>query len=123
MIIPELVDNPRVILPQIVFDNQLDIHLGDVEVQLLHVGGHTTDQVVVYIPARRVLFGSDNIFHKRTPFIGHGDLVTWIDALERLSRLPIDIVVPGHGSIGGPELVTAQIDELKELLDRSLRGE
>lgn len=120
LIIPELVRDPLIVVPQITFDVSLELHLGDLEVQVLHVGGHTTDQSVVYVPARRVLFGSDNIFHQRKPFVGHGDLVAWIGALERMRELPVDTVVPGHGPVDGPRLIDEQRRELEDMLEKSL---
>lgn len=123
MVVPELVDHPRLVRPQIVFDDRLTIHVGESSVELVHVGGHCADQTMVYLPRQRVLFGSDNIFNGKPAYTGDGDLVTWIDALRWAADLNPDLVVPGHGSNGGPELIDAQLEELEELLERSLRGE
>lgn len=123
MVIPELVDDPKLVRPQIVFDDRLTVHVGDSPVELVHVGGHCADQTMVYLPRQRVLFGSDNIFNGKPPYTGDGDLITWIEALRWAADLKPDLVVPGHGANGGPELIKAQIEELEELLERSLRGE
>jgi cyclase len=122
MVIPELVRNPKVVLPTIVFDDRLVVHVGDVEVELVHTGGHCSDQTMVHVPSRRVLFGSDNIFNGKPAFTGHGDLVTWIEALKWAQSLEPEIVVPGHGANGGAEVIDAQIAELEELYERWLEG-
>jgi cyclase len=122
LIIPELLRDPTIVIPQITFDSVLELHLGNLEVQVIHVGGHTTDQSVVYVAERRLLFASDNIFHERRPFTGHGDLVAWISALDRIrTELPIDTVVPGHGPVGGPALIDAQKLQLQDLLATSIQ--
>lgn len=122
MVVPELVRDPKVILPEILFDSHLDIVIGDSTVQLMHMGGHCTDQTAAYFPKQRVLFASDNIIHEKPAYTGDGDLFTWIEALRRFQKLEIDVVIPGHGSVGGPELIDAQIEYLEELLDAVLRG-
>jgi cyclase len=123
MVIPELVRDPRVVLPSIVFDDRLVVHVGALEVELVHTGGHCADQTMVHVPARRVLLASDNIINGKPAFTGHGDLVTWIEALRFGRALEPELVVPGHGTNGGVEIIDTQIAELEELLERWLRGE
>jgi cyclase len=68
------------------------------------------------------MFGGDNIFHKRTAFTGHGDLLAWIAALEAIRERPIEVVVPGHGPVGGPEVIEAQLDDLRVRWNAFIRG-
>jgi cyclase len=123
MVVPELLRDPQVVLPEILFDARLDVQVGDSVVRLLHMGGHCTDQTVAFLPKQRVLFASDNIIHEKPAYTGDGDLFTWIEALRRFKQLDVDVVIPGHGSVGGPELIDAQIEYLEEKLDLVLRGE
>jgi cyclase len=123
LIIPDLIDNPLVVLPEVTYDEGITVQLGDREVVAFHTAGHTSDSSMVSVPDARVLFGGDNVFHGRPAFTGHGDLVAWIAALERVKRIGIDVVVPGHGAMGGPELLDQQLVELEGLLARDLQGE
>ncbi len=109
-------------MPTIVFDHRLTVHAGETSIELLHVGGHCSDQTVAYLPQQRVLFGSDNVFNGKDPYVGDGDLVTWIDALRTLRLRPIDVVIPGHGPVAGPELIDAQIEQLEGFLATALRS-
>jgi phosphoglycerate dehydrogenase-like enzyme len=43
------------------------------------------------------------------------DLSAWEAALERLIDLEPEIVIPGRGEVGGPELLTAQLKRLQDL--------
>jgi cyclase len=122
MVVPELLRDPKVILPQILFDSRLDVQVGSSAVQLLHVGGHCNDQTVAYLPKQRVLFARDNIIHEKPVYTGDGDLFTWMEALRRFKELKPEVVIPGHGSVGGPELIDVQIDYLQPLLEEKLRG-
>jgi cyclase len=111
---PELVGEPEVVIPHITFEGDTVVDVGGREVLLRHVGGHTADQSIAYVPSLKLLWGSDNVFSDRDePVVAHADVPTWIDALERLSELEIEIVVPGHGDIGGPELLVNQLEQLR----------
>jgi cyclase len=123
MVVPELISEPKLVLPQIVFDDRLVVHVGSTPVELIHVGGHCADQTVVYLPKQRVFFGSDNLFNGKPPYTGDGDLATWIASLRWARTLDIDIAVPGHGTTGGPEIIDAQVAELEGLFETWLRGE
>jgi cyclase len=123
MVVPELVRDPKVVLPEILFDTNLTVRVGAHVVELIHVGGHCADQTIAYLPEQRVLFGSDNIFHQKEPYVGDGDLVTWIESLRNAQGRPIELVIPGHGPVGGPERIEAQIAQLEELLAAKLRGD
>jgi cyclase len=121
-VVPELVRDPKVVLPQVVFDDRLVVYVGDIPVELVHVGGHCADQTVVYLPQQRVFFGSDNLFNGKPPYTGDGDLATWIASLRWARSLDIELAVPGHGENGGPEIIDRQIEELENMFDAWLRG-
>lgn len=83
------------------------------ELQLIYVGpAHTTNDVIVWVPERKVLFTGDVIFNGGTPFALFGSIAGWLDALEVLRRLGAETIVPGHGHVCGPEV----IDEVGEYL-------
>lgn len=114
MLIEDLVGEPEVVIPRITFDGATTIDVGGLTVDLWHTGGHCADQCVAYVREHELFWGSDNVFSGRDPSIDHADVPTWIDALDRLD-VPLTIVVPGHGPVGGPELVSGQIARLKEI--------
>ena len=62
---------------------------------------------MVYLKKRKVLFGGDVILNKTSPILmanASGD--GYIEALADCARLEVKTVVPGHGAIGGPEVIT-----------------
>lgn len=115
MLIPELVGDPRVVLPQITFEGEATIDVGGLTVNFWLASGHCADQVMAYVPEHKLLWGSDNLFNGRDPSIDHADVPTWIGALERLVDLPVEIAVPGHGPTGGREVLINQIARLREI--------
>jgi cyclase len=67
-----------------------------------HVGtpAHTTNDSIVWIPERSVLFCGDLIFNGGTPFLLMGSVTGAIDALENVVRpIGAQTVVPGHGPV------------------------
>jgi cyclase len=106
-------------LPTIVFDDQLTIAPEGRRVEVRHPGtpAHTTGDSYVWLPGERVLFTGDLVFHGGTPFALSGSPVGWLRALEQMAALEPDIVVPGHGEVGGPELFAPVADYLRFLID------
>jgi cyclase len=93
-------------LPNLTFSNRLTLHNGGLVAELFHVGpAHTTNDVVVWLPEARVLFAGDVLFNGVTPFALMGSVAGSIAAVERLRALGPAVIVPGHGGVGGPELL------------------
>jgi glyoxylase-like metal-dependent hydrolase (beta-lactamase superfamily II) len=115
--------------PDVVFDGDADLDLGGRRVELRPTGrAHTRGDQVVFLPAERILFTGDLVETAAFPifpFFPPDDVVVsgerWIGALERLAALEPAIVVPGHGAVGGAELISELLDELVEVRDASAR--
>ena len=90
--------------PTTVLDDRLDLDLDGIAVELLYVGpAHTVGDVIVHLPAQRIVFTGDVLFHRCTPIGWEGTYAKWIEALDRVIALAPDVVVPGHGPICGVE--------------------
>jgi cyclase len=95
---------PRV--PTVVFDDGVTLDPTGVRIEVRHPGmrAHTRGDAYVWLPAQRVLFTGDLVFHGGTPFALSGSPSGWLHALEQMAALDPLMVVPGHGDVGGPEL-------------------
>ena len=60
---------------------------------------HTAEDVVVYLPQKKVLFSGDLVFRNRIPFVGQADSKHWIVAMDELLKFNVKWVVPGHGPV------------------------
>jgi cyclase len=88
--------------PFVTFADQLSLHAGDLRAEVRFVGSpaHTTNDSIVWIPARSVLFCGDLIFNGGTPFVLMGSVEGAIDVLEGIIRpLGAATIVPGHGQV------------------------
>ena len=73
-------------------------NVGGTEFVVQPVGpSHTAEDVVVYLPQKKVLFAGDLVFRNRIPFVGQADSKHWIVAMEDLLKFDATWVVPGHG--------------------------
>ncbi len=86
--------------PTVTFRERLDLYVDDLQVQLIFVGpAHTTNDIVAWIPARKLLFSGDVIFNGGTPFALGGSVGGWLDALDTIAALGAETIVPGHGEV------------------------
>jgi cyclase len=93
--------------PDQVFEDHLEDNLGGVKYELIHVGGHTPDSSIVWLPEKRILYASDLIFQGRYPYIFDADILVWIDVLNRLVEFNANTIIPGHGVMcGEAEIIT-----------------
>ncbi|WP_405137185.1 MBL fold metallo-hydrolase [Nocardia sp. NBC_01388] len=96
----------RVTLPTVTFADRIAVHIGEHRVELIHVGpAHTTNDVVVWLPERRILFAGDVVMAGVTPFVLFGSISGSLEALAELRALEPETVIGGHGPIAGPEVL------------------
>jgi cyclase len=86
--------------PTTTFDGSLTVTVGDKDVHLVEVGpAHTRGDVIVHVPADRVVFSGDILFIGSHPIVWEGPVENWIAACDRILALDVDVVVPGHGPV------------------------
>jgi cyclase len=110
-------------LPDLTFRDSLTLHAGDLTVELLQVGpAHTPNDVVAWVPERGVLFTGDVAWSGVTPYVLMGSVDGSLAALERLRALRPQTVVPGHGRVGGLEVLDATAAYLRWLKHLAQEG-
>ncbi|HUE95717.1 MAG TPA: MBL fold metallo-hydrolase, partial [Longimicrobiaceae bacterium] len=60
--------------------------------------GHTGGDIVVHLPAERVVFTGD-LLYSGVSYLGDAFVPDYVETLERLKKLDFDTVVPGHGRV------------------------
>ncbi|MCA9726815.1 MAG: metallo-beta-lactamase [Candidatus Eisenbacteria bacterium] len=71
---------------------------------------HSPDNVVVYFPGRKLLFGGCMIKPETLGYLRDANIAEWATSARRLRRFDADVVVPGHGKWGGAELIERTIE-------------
>jgi cyclase len=111
------------VAPNITFTDRMSIFVDDLEVELIFMGpAHTTNDVVAWIPSRKVLFTGDLAFNGGTPFAMAGSIGGWLDAIPKLRALGAETIVPGHGSVCGNEVFDTIEAYLRFVQDVAARG-
>jgi glyoxylase-like metal-dependent hydrolase (beta-lactamase superfamily II) len=103
-------------LPGIVYTDAMIFADAGHRVELHWFGpGHTAGDTLVWLPQEKILFTGDLCVNGSYNYINDSDTAGWIKVLEAAKALGAKIVCPGHGPIGGPEIVVDQQGYLIEL--------
>ena len=76
------------------------INVGGIEVQALHLGrAHTGGDLLVYLPAQKILFMSEVYLNRVFPAMRSAYPTEWTAVIDWALRMDVDRFVPGHGFI------------------------
>lgn len=114
----ELAKANNVVVPQNGFNDSLKIKLGNTYTIVKYFGqGHTKDNVIGYFPKENILFGGCLIKELQATkgYLGDANISEWSSTVENVKQQypNVKIVVPGHGEIGGKELLDYTIKLFK----------
>ena len=106
--------------PELTFSEKMDIYLGSKKVELWHFGtGHTTGDLVVYIPEEKTAFLGDQIFLTRPQLIHSykgGNSFEHVATLTRmLETLDAEKFSSGHSEICSREDIHQHLIQIQEL--------
>ncbi|WP_437618866.1 MBL fold metallo-hydrolase [Sorangium sp. So ce1151] len=108
--------------PTRIFDGELTLPVGDKEVRLIEVGpSHTQGDLLVHVPADRVIYTGDILFIDVTPIMWAGPVGNWIKACDTILAADVDVIVPGHGPLTDRKGVRAVRDYLVYIRDEARR--
>jgi glyoxylase-like metal-dependent hydrolase (beta-lactamase superfamily II) len=87
------------LVPDLTFESEFNIDLGNLEVQVKHLGrGNTAGDAVVYLPKERILITGDLLDHP-VPYLGGGYPSELVTTLQKMAQLDAQTYVPGHGEV------------------------
>ena len=101
--------------PTVTFSaGNIHLHLGQREVVLFSLPGHTGGDILAYIPDTNVVFTGDMGWRKTLPNLVDATVNDWIPSLDSLlKQYPNARFVPGHGEVATAE----EIKEFRDYLD------
>lgn len=109
---------PGLSWPTMVFEKEMTIFMGKLEVKLAHIGmGHTKGDTIAYIPSQKICFSGDLVEADAAAYTGDAQLEEWPATLEALRAMGFEQLVPGRGpALVNPEQVNAGIDYTKDFV-------
>lgn len=114
------------ILPNIVFDNHLELRVGEIELELRRMNIHSIDGCVVYLPRDKFLLAGDTLEDPLTYMIEVENLAEHLRQLKEMKGWDIAKILPDHGDpdiirAGGYDktLIDATVDYITQMLSRA----
>ncbi len=113
-----LVKDYKLNVPAITFSQNLTFYLGNHTFQLIHFGGHSPSLISILIPEEKVVFTGDNVHNKIQPFMHEADPYAWLAAIDKISEMEVDYLVPGHGEEGDKRILKAEKDFVQDSINK-----
>ena len=107
----------HITLPQVVFKDELTLHLGGVEIRILPLPGHLEECVGVFLPESNVLITGDVLFCDHHPYMGEANFKMWFESFAKIRDLKPDFIIPGHGPVCGVEAVDKQQTYMEKMIE------
>jgi glyoxylase-like metal-dependent hydrolase (beta-lactamase superfamily II) len=108
--------------PAVTFDHHLNLYLDNRILNLVHLPGHSSYQVAVYLPEDKVIFTGDNVVSKTRPFYHDCKPREWMESLKTLRTMEFDILVPGHGEVCDRQAIDEMIAYNEEVFGQVQRA-
>lgn len=95
--VQHIISNYDLRFPNITLFDRLTVHLGGRALEFIHLPGHTSNSIGVYLADSRVLFTGDVVVNKYRAYLGLCSIADWLMTLKAIEVMDIDWVIPGHG--------------------------
>jgi cyclase len=109
-------DKKRLFVPEITFNDKLQLYLGDKIIELYYFGiGHTTGDIIVFFPEEKTAFIGDQVFFGRPQLIHSykgGNSFEHIKTTEKILTLDAENFCSGHSEMKSRDDIKQHIKEL-----------
>lgn len=115
---------PGLTHPTHTFDDALTVDLGNRRVELRYLGrGHTSGDLVVWLPEERILFAGDLVEAQAAPYMGDSHPADWSTiTLDNVAALQATQLVGGRGPVVRDAAVQTAIEDTRAFLRTTLEG-
>jgi cyclase len=120
--------NPLV-FPNIMFDDQLQLRAGEIDLDLRRMNIHSIDGCVIYLPKDKLLLAGDTLENPLTYMIEVENLVEHVENLREMQGWDVAKILPNHGDPdvimkGGFDktLIAATVSYVTRMLSRAHDG-
>jgi len=115
---------PGLTHPTLTFERQMTLDLGNRMVELRYLGrGHTSGDLVVWLPDERICFAGDLVEAQAAPYMGDAHVDDWSGAtLDSVTALAADQLIGGRGPVVQGTAVGQAIEDTRAFLRTTLDG-
>jgi glyoxylase-like metal-dependent hydrolase (beta-lactamase superfamily II) len=102
--------------PSITFEDNLIYNIGGNLVEFHFAGpAHTWGDITAYLPQHKILFAGDLAFFHLVPYAHNGYVTKWLEAVDKIMKMDVDTIVPGHGPVGGKKDLAEMAEYFRSL--------
>jgi cyclase len=106
----------KLVPPNVTFEDNLVYYIGGNRVEFRFVGpAHTWGDLVAYVPEHKILFGADLAFFHLVPYCHNAHISKWMEAMEKVMKMDVDTIVPGHGPVAGKKELNESLEYFRFL--------
>jgi glyoxylase-like metal-dependent hydrolase (beta-lactamase superfamily II) len=107
--------NVRWVMPELTFDQEMILHLGDKPVIVEYHPGPSAGSSWVLLPDEKIVFIGDAVMRGQPPFLGSADIPAWQESLKLLASPAYHgwHVISGRGGLVNVDHIRAQGSFLK----------
>jgi glyoxylase-like metal-dependent hydrolase (beta-lactamase superfamily II) len=115
---------PGLTRPTQTFEESMELDLGDRRVELRYLGrGHTSGDLVVWLPDERICFAGDLMEAEAAPYMGDAHIGEWRGStLDRVADLGAERLVGGRGPVVRGAAVEQAIADTRAFLSSVYEG-
>jgi glyoxylase-like metal-dependent hydrolase (beta-lactamase superfamily II) len=115
---------PGLTYPTDTFVDEMTIDLGSRVVELRYLGrGHTSGDLVVWLPGERICFAGDLVEALAAPYMGDSYPGAWsTSTLDRVASLDADQLVGGRGPVVRGEAVAIAIEDTRAFVRTTIEA-
>ncbi len=115
---------PALTRPTDTFADAMTLDLGNRRVELRYLGrGHTSGDIVVWLPDERVLFAGDLVEAQAAPYMGDSYPGEWSSTtLDAVAGLGAEQLVGGRGPVVRGDAVGTAIEDTRAFIRTTLEG-
>ena len=104
-------DAPPIVVPTHLVESGETLMRGGREIEILFLGrAHTGGDLVVHLPAEKVLFMSEAYLHRVFPAMRSAYPSEWVAMIEAAQAMDVDVYVPGHGFVDSPAILAEELE-------------
>jgi cyclase len=109
-------------LPTKTFSETMDINFGGERIKLLYFGpAHTSGDIVVFLPDKKVAFIGDLVFIGMDPLVHRqkgGTSLGLIHNLQEILKLDAEKFVPGHSDVLSKDDIAGALAKIQDTVDK-----
>jgi glyoxylase-like metal-dependent hydrolase (beta-lactamase superfamily II) len=108
---------PVVVPPSAMTGDAQVVDVGGIEVRAMFLGrAHTGGDLMVHLPAQRILFMSEAYLNRVFPAMRSAYPTEWVGVIDKALAMEVERYVPGHGFIEEPKASREELVEFQRAL-------